>query len=452
MASELITLDVYNQNGFGVIGTQLEGEFSIGNIITKREEKRRKAEEQAEEQRKKEAFANIKFKSVPTSSDRQLLSGDMYQSDNDVKIVAPRLDSNLSYALSDFDYSTALSSADYVAAGTSLASLVLASPGGTASSEILKGINITINETAITEFSKLVVNSAVYVNTTGYTRSEANKATLLPMDVLTLSGEKVDIGLVVVEVYSKTENNSLKLEETCEITLKNDLVLGGNYNSDTPTTLEEEVLSTACDTKGNVYVVKRGVEKRTITDFLTNKVLEPTNVSTYLGENPNRNPSFKASSDGIIMEKPIESNVYMAPKHKVNLPVAPDGTGALCGFECYVKGFLVFNTNTVTGSLYNTNMVWLEVPTLVSVTKTAGADTYTVKIGEIITSGATAAANGSMSISTVGFGLDVVAYLPTESGFYENNFKTSLTIEGATLSIQSLAKYFEEEEEEEGGS
>lgn len=440
MASELITLDVYNQNGFGVIGTQLEGEFSIGNIIASREEKRRKAEEKAEEDRKKKAFANIKFKSVPTSSERRLLSGDTYQSEKKVDIVKPRSAINASYKLNDFQYSSAFDSSDYSAAGTTLSNLVISTSG---TSDILSGINITVKGTNITALTDLVDTDKVYVNTTTYQRTTANKATLLPMDLLTLSNAKADIGLLVAEVYTKQANGNFKLEDNCEITLGNEHVLGGNYNKDYPKEIvgSGEKMSTARDNNGNVYVIKEDVDFGKIADFLTDNMIEPTNVSKADGKNPNRDPNFQSVND-IVLEKPTESGMYVSKKHTTNLPEPPSGTGVLCGFECYVKGFLIFNTNTASvDDSFHANMVWLEVPTLVSVTKTTDAETYTVKIGEIIASETTAAANGSLKISTVKFN-DVVAYLPTESDFYEKNFETKMEMTNTTLYIQSLSKYY----------
>lgn len=436
MSSELVTLNIYNQNGFGIIGSQLENENSVENIIKRVNEENRKKDEERKRLKKQEAIKNLKYVSVPTSSKNNLLkSNGFYESGDKATVCAPRLAITPSTKLDDFDYSSVLNSDDYVSAGTSLTDLFT-------ESGLLSSINITIGENRYTTLSDLVVESQIYNNTTSYTRGGNSGATLLPMDVLTMSNAKIDIALFVVEVY----DSNMKLCDKCEITLPNGEVVGGNYNADVPVDFDfenAEILSTAKDTNGNVYTLKEGWKLGQVSKFLTSNMLEPTNISTY--SSSQKDPNYESGNRGLVLEKPIESNVYKVQRHTSNIPAV--STGNLKAFTCYVKGFLVFNTNTKSDSPvddpYHANMIWLEVPTQVNIA--ISDNKYTVNIGEIIDT-SSAAVNNSITLQTKKFGETAIAYLPTDSDFYKNNFPdTSYDITGVTVSIHSLSKYYSPE-------
>lgn len=435
MASELISFGVYNTNGFNVIGSNIEGEFQINNIMTMKKK-------QKEERERKEKMKNqkpINFMSVPTTSTRQMMRGEVFhQSEKSANIVLPRMAITPTNTLNDFDYHTALDNSDYAASEANFPNIFIDSDGG---SDILKGINITIKNTVITELSNLVVSGVVYDDTTTYTRGE--NVTLLPMDVISLSNSSVDIGIFIVEVFSaSTTTVDFKRESGCEITIPGNVVLGGNYDADESETIPDngEIFSMAKDTNGNVYAIRQGREIGRVRSFLTDGVLEPTNMSTYSGVNDV--PNYGNGKHEIVLEKPEESNLYKLERHTVNLPTN-DGNTYISSFECYVKGFLTFNTESASGSdVHHVTMLWLDVPTLVSVKKTEGADTYIVNIGNIITSGMTATENESLAIETVPFDSNTTAYLPTDSSFYQKNFETALELDDCTLRISSLKKYY----------
>lgn len=436
MASELISFGVYNTNGFNVIGSNIEGEFQINNIMTMKKK-------QKEERERKEKMKNqkpIKFTSVPTTSTRQMMQGEAFrQSEKSANIVPSRKDITPTNKLNDFDYHTALSNTDYVSSNVNFPDIFIDSNGV---SDILTGINITINSTAITELSNLVVSSVVYDDTTTYTRG--GNVTLLPMDIVSLSSGSIDIGIFVVEVFSaNTTTDNFKRESGCEITIPGDVVLGGNYDADESETIPDngEILSMAKDTNGNVYAIRQGYEIGRVRSFLTDGILEPTNMSTYSGVNDV--PNYGNGKHEIVLEKPEESNLYKIKRHTINLPTNEDNT-YISSFKCYVKGFLTFNTDSDSGTdVHHVTTIWLDVPTLISVTKTEGADTYIVNIGEIITSDTTAAENTNLTIKTVPFNSNATAYLPTDSTFYKKNFETPLELDGCTLYIHSLKKYYQ---------
>ena len=336
-------------------------------------------------------------------------------------VVAP------STVLNEFTYSS-LSESDYAAAGTALSGMI--------TTNLFNPINITIGEARYTTLTDLTVSGETYKDTTTYNRgsSSSSGATLLPMDLITLSNTTVDIGLLVVEVYDTT----FKLNDRCEVTFTGTVdTLGGNSYSDAPLNFNfdsGEVVATAKDTNGNVYSIKSGYKIGQFVDYLEDDVLPPTNMSEYTTSNPN--PNYNCGKKEIILEKPVESSVYRPIKHTSNIP---DKGTALCAFSCYVKGFLIFNTNTKDNSdQYHTNMIWLEVPILVNVTKEDSK--YKVTIGELITT-SESADNGSIKINVNAFGENSIAYLPTESNFYKNNF-SNVVHNNMTFAIQSLCKYY----------
>lgn len=442
MASELISFGVYNTNGFNVIGSNIEGEFQINNIMTMKKK-------QKEERERKEKMKNqkpINFMSVPTTSTRQMMRGEAFhQSEKNANIVLPRMAITPTNTLNGFDYHIAVNTAttnDYGSSNTSFPNIFISDSG---TSDILKGINITINNTNINALSSLTaVSDHVYLDTTDYTRG--GDVTLLPMDVISLSNDKVDIGIFVVEVFSaQTTTSNFKRESGCEITVPgnpDNIVLGGNYDADEDETIPDigEILSMAKDTNGNVYAIRQGCYFGKVRTFLTDGILEPTNTSTYSGVNDV--PNYGNGKHEIVLERPEESDLYRLERHTVNLPTN-DGNTYISSFECYVKGLLTFNTDdATTPENHHVTTIWLDVPTLISVTKTESSETYIVNIGEIITSGTTAAANGSLAIKTVPFDPTSTAYLPTESTFYQNNFTTALELNNCTLRISSLKKYY----------
>lgn len=429
MSSELVTLNIYKQNGFGVIGSQLDDENSIANIVSRTiAENKRKEEEQLKE-KQREAMAKMAFKSFPTSSVANLMPiNGFYSNGENVTITPHKADITPSPTLNEFDYKS-LSTSEYSAAGTALSNMITTS--------LFNPINITIGEERYTTLTDLTVQGKTYKDTTMYNRGSASSsaATLLPMDLITLSNTTVDIGLLVVEVY----NTTFKLNDRCEVTLTtNPDTLGGNSYSDAPLNFKfdnGEVVATAKDTNGNVYSIKSGYTIGQFVDYLEDDVLPPTNMSEYTTSNPN--PNYECGKKEIVLEKPVESSVYRPVKHTSNIPTEGN---ALCAFSCYVKGFLIFNTNTKDNSdQYHTNMIWLEVPILVNVTKEDNK--YKVAIGELITT-SVSAENGSIAVNVNAFGENSIAYLPTESLFYESNFGSNVVHSDMTLAIQSLCKYY----------
>ena len=431
MSSELVTLNIYKQNGFGVIGSQLDDENSIANIVSRTiAENKRKEEEQLKE-KQREAMAKMAFKSFPTSSMTNLLPiNGFYSTGENVAITPHKAEITPSTTLNEFTYRS-LSASDYAAAGTTLFNMI--------TQNLFNPINITIGEARYTKLDDLAVQGKTYKDTTMYNRgsSSSSGATLLPMDLITLSNTTVDIGLLVVEVYDTT----FKLNDRCEVTFTGTVdTLGGNSYSDAPLNFKfdsGEVVATAKDTNGNVYSIKSGYKIGQFVDYLEDDVLQPTNMSEYTTSKAN--PNYQCDKKEIVLEKPVESSVYRPIKHTSNVPTEGN---ALCAFSCYVKGFLIFNTNTNTGETndqYHTNMIWLEVPILVNVTKED--DKYKVAIGELITT-SVSANNGSIAVNVNAFGENSIAYLPTESDFYKNNFGSNVVHSGMTLAIQSLCKYY----------
>ena len=432
MSSELVTLNIYKQNGFGVIGSQLDDENSIANIVSRTiAENKRKEEEQLKE-KQREAMAKMAFKSFPTSSMTNLLpiSG-FYATGENVKIAPHKAGITPSATLNGFDY-TSISDSDYAAAGTTLSNMI--------TTNLFNPINITIGANRYTTLADLAVEGTTYKDTTKYNRGSASSsgAILLPMDLITLSNTTVDIGLLVVEVYDTT----FKLNDRCEVTFTGTVdttvdTLGGNDYSDAPLNFNfdsGEVVATAKDTNGNVYSVKSGYKIGQFVDYLEDDVLPPINMSEYTTSSAN--PNYECGKKEIVLEKPVESSVYRPVKHTSNIP---DKGTALCAFSCYVKGFLIFNTNTKDNNdQYHTNMIWLEVPILVNVTKEDSK--YKVTIGELITT-SESADNGSIKINVNAFGENSIAYLPTESNFYKNNF-SNVVHNNMTFAIQSLCKYY----------
>ena len=340
------------------------------------------------------------------------------------------------------------------------------------SNDSAKQINVSITNgegtSTYTTFDGLKVGNdgeqIIYTDTTNYTRGE--NATLLPLDVINLYNDHVDIGIYCAEIY-KSENSLLKRIDGAEIITKigenNYLVNGGNYNPDDETKMDDKLpvyMSVVKDTCGNCYVVKNEVKLEAIERYLvkdSNSTIAPTNMSCYLGPNSSRPNDWE-----VVPTSPIES--YPTEKAKRLRTELPDENGAeLSSFECFVRGYLFFNSNEKQTGNENEDgkphftAIWLETPTLFSVTKYKDSENNwkrCIKIGDFIKAegNITDSTDSTDSTSTkydlycnkVAEGREINSCLPLESDFYHINFGTEnlKKLQNVEIKIQSLAKWF----------
>ena len=455
MSTECIVSDLYSANGFAVIGTQLEHEMTVETIIKKMNQETAEREQEQKKKDQQEAYAKVLekgFDSVPTSSTHNMF---MSYGEREPIMVAimdtPRKAIAYSYTLSDLDYRNV---GDTYGLPTTFNMTEI-------TRKITPSINTTIKGTRYTSWDDLT-----YTDGTLFTRNET--ATLLPLDVLTLYNTKVAISFYVVEVYNKT-NNRIVYNDGCEVTAENGIVLGGNYNSDAPITYNDTnstYMSTAKDTHGNVYVLKKNTMLSNVIKYLhvdsdnEPASIEPTNMSEATGKY-NDNPNYECGEREFILEKPIESYVVKKESKANNIP---DKTGnSLCAFSCYIRGFLIFNTNTIDSSVTtdncNATAIWIDTPVLFKVEKSDSGDindpfAYKISIGNMITTTDNAKL-GSLKIKLNNFNVNYdndskndseIAYLPIESGFYKKNFIDDSTTEAAITNvnfrINTISNYY----------
>lgn len=466
MSTECIVSDLYSANGFAVIGTQLEHEMTVESIIKKMNQETAEREQEQKKKDQQEAYAKVLekgFDSVPTSSTHNIF---MSYGEREPIMVAtmdnPRKAIAYSYTLSDFNYTNV--DATYGLPATFNMTEI--------TRKITPSINTTIKGTRYTSWDKLKkVNiqtneDETYTESTLFTRNET--ATLLPLDVLTLYNTKIAISFYVVEVYNIT-NNRIVYNDGCEVTAENGIVLGGNYNNDAPITYNDTnstYMSTAKDTHGNVYVLKKNTTLSNVIKYLhvdsdnEPASIEPTNMSEATGKY-NDNPNYECGEREFILEKPIESYVVKKERKAGNIP---KNTGnSLCAFSCYIRGFLIFNTNTIESEAAtdncNATAIWIDTPVLFKVEKSDSGDVndpfaYKISIGNMITTTDNAKL-GSLKIKLNKFDVNSdndnkndseIAYLPIESGFYKKNFiddsTTEASITGVNFRINTISKYY----------
>lgn len=211
------------------------------------------------------------------------------------------------------------------------------------------------------------------------------------------------------------------------------------------------------DTHGNCYVVKNELKLEAIENYLEKdstglKSIKPTNMSVYLG------PNASGSTANWKMVPTREMESYCKEPAKPFQRSLPNNSGTkLSAFECYVKGYLFFNSNSKTSEgVDNTkphfNAIWLETPTLFSITKTSDGK-YQVRIGDFITTDSVAYDGKDVLFKTYCVKVKedsiINSCLPLGSELYDTNFGAESTesvgvkkLEGVNITIQSLAKYW----------
>ena len=361
--------------------------------------------------------------------------------------------------LGNFNYMTLYSDSNYIACGDGLKDILL---------HYFRSINLTIyckNRNGVNEIQNfehivdLELNNKYYEDTTTYKRDNT-LATILPLDILRFSNTKLDLALYSVEIYQKDDNYSLKLIDSSKLnTLGNNYFNDNDKPEDNAELDQDNILSTTRDDEGNVYVIKQNIQLEQIDQFLNRlndnsyDILIPTNKSEYAGIN-----SDSGTSNWEIT-KPIESNDYyiksINKKHGTendsqirNLPINDSSISTLSTFECYIRGFLIFNTNDKSNtSNYYTTCIWLDTPTLFKIEKENNK--YKIKIGNFI--------EANQSVSGDNYDIKFIklndiqllsTQLPYKSTFYNTNFNDN-TLNGFTFTIESLAKYWDINEDDD---
>ena len=213
--------------------------------------------------------------------------------------------------------------------------------------------------------------SSNYTNTTLYKRAQYNGSTgmLVAGDMIlftietALTGDdagqyaRFNVGFYINEVMTKDDNDV----QTVQSKIKT-----GILEKPSPTVLYEggtDVLSTAKDTNGNVYVVKKNKTVSDVTTFLqtvtkpgdtpyeTLDILEPTNMSESTGQintNPNYENRFKNNrlefssrygADMLTVPHPSASGDVVLPDSFPSEDNVEGTKDNIKTFDCYVKGY-----------------------------------------------------------------------------------------------------------------
>lgn len=213
--------------------------------------------------------------------------------------------------------------------------------------------------------------SSNYTNTTLYNRAQYNGSTgmLVAGDMIlftiatALTGDdagkyaRFNVGFYINEVMTKDGNGV----QTVQSKIKT-----GILEKPSPTVLYEDgtdVLSTAKDTNGNVYVVKKDKIVSDVTTFLqtvtktgdtsyeTLDILEPTNMSKSTGQinaNPNYENRFKNNhlefssrygADMLTVPHPSASGDVVLPDSFPSVDQDANTQNTIKTFDCYVKGY-----------------------------------------------------------------------------------------------------------------
>lgn len=213
--------------------------------------------------------------------------------------------------------------------------------------------------------------SSNYTDTTLYNRAQYNGSTgmLVAGDMIlftiktALTGDdagkyaRLNVGFYINEVMTKDGNGV----QTVQSKIKT-----GILEKPSPTVLYEggtEVLSTAKDTNGNVYVVKKDKIVSDVTTFLqtvtktgdtpyeTLDILEPTNMSKSTGQinaNPNYENRFKSNhlefssrygADMLTVPHPSASGDVVLPDSFPSVDNDASTKDNIKTFDCYVKGY-----------------------------------------------------------------------------------------------------------------
>lgn len=374
-------------------------------------------------------------------------------------------------SLPDYNYTSTLS--EVASLGTEIPSLTTRLATG-------DQINVKIGNYVFTKFDDVVVSDKVYLDTTLYGRT--NGATLLPLDVLNVYSDKVDIGIYCAEVYKNKDDTGITKVDGAEIKVGSK-VFGGDYSFKktedvNPTDIDdnvtvdangkevvineedEPIMSTAQDTCGNCYVIRKNVLRSDVAHCLvqptatTYKCIAPSNMSQFNGYNASNPANWK-----MVITPPKESYVkkdsYLKEHSLTYERIIPASNETdLCAFDCYVTGFLFLNASSkpdggeIDQNKPHCSLIWLENPTLIKITKVS--DNYSITIGDIIETTTTFTKNsdgdvtgGEIELTT---GTNSEKILPVSSDFVKNNFSSNGTVNkigNCTIKIMSLAKYWD---------
>lgn len=204
-----------------------------------------------------------------------------------------------------------------------------------------------------------------YINTSSYERNNTN--TLLPLDFIQFHNDKIDIGILCLEVY----NTNFEIINSCPLTIydndNNSIEVGDSLRDDDSSENDDyndidTRMSTVKDSNGNVYCIKKDIRLFEIKDYLNDEnTIEPSNVSKYSHMNSsNINYSY---INKLFKKKKI---------HKIN-NIPSQNQNSYNSFKCYIKGFFIMNyysslddnDNQPDPNKYHTNMIWLEQLTLI---------------------------------------------------------------------------------------
>lgn len=362
---------------------------------------------------------------------------------------------------------------------------------------LIKSINININGRNYKSFKDLLVKDTLYINSTDYYRDD--DINLLPLDIINLYNDKIDIALYCIEIYNLNDKNSINFKDACKIELYNDIQLGRNINNDNSEFIkiknkrkededdgeggddgnnpiddqgnddgDEEnipdytivVLESCKDCFGNCYNIKKDIKVEDLKDFIKEQGVAIEYETVKCGDD-----FLKAffPSNGSIQShslcKPImtfESKLNENNSDK-KIPFIPNESKDI-HFKAYIKGFLIFNTVSISLSdksikeslpkdNYHTNMLWLNKPTLVKFDKVGNK--YSIEINEILITDENDLNNLTVKLNHLDENkendlLINSLEIPIRSEFYNKNFNSSKDLKGFKLEIQSISKYWKE--------
>ena len=178
---------------------------------------------------------------------------------------------------------------------------------------------------------------------------------LSPLELIEIRTGKFDLGIFCNEIY----DDKFKLTDSKVIKISNgtsSVEVGETVNSDPIDNngVPDTLMSTVKDSFGNVYSITKNIALSEVDDYLNlEKNLPPSNNGVQLDFKAKQSTPSVISSDSDVK---------------------------------YFKGFLIFNSYlNVTGKAsdyYQTTMIWINQPTLITTTITNAI--YTIKIGDFI--------------------------------------------------------------------